>query len=283
MKKYQLIFLATCIALFSFVTFAQTPQMLKRTITKTDSFEFGAGGTVAVSGAPNGSIRIVGTNKNEIEVTAEIELQATNEADLAKLIAVTGFVPDETIGRAGIISYGTYNKLGDKKNWKKFPKNLMSLPMRIDYVIHVPRYCDLEIGGGKGDLSISDVQGSMRINFLETNADIAVIGGATNVTVGSGKVNVAFGVNGWRGRSADINLGAGDLNIKLPTTMSAEIDATILRNGSIENLLSVLKPRNRKVPFTDKSIIAKAGVGGASLKFTVGDGTLKMEPLVLPL
>ena len=155
MKKYQLLFLAVCIALFSFMTFAQTPQMVKRTITKTDSFEFGAGGTVAVAGAPNGSIHITGTNKNEIEITAVIELQAANEADLAQLAAVTGFVTDEMTGRTGIISYGTYNKLGNKQLWKKFPKNLMGLPLRIDYVIKVPHYCDLEIDGGKGDLSIS--------------------------------------------------------------------------------------------------------------------------------
>ena len=38
-----------------------------------------------------------------------------------------------------------------------------------------------------------------------------------------------------------------------------------------------LKPRDRKVPFTDKVDLAKAGVGGAPLKFTVGDGTLKMD------
>lgn len=255
--------------------------MLKRTVTKTDSFEFGAGGTLTVTGAPIGSIKITGSNKNEIEITAEIELQAVNDADIAKLAAVSGFATDEMISRTGIISFGTYNKLGDKKLWKKFPKKLMNLPMRIDYVIKVPHYCDLEINGGKGDLSISGVEGSMRINFLETNADIAVITGATNVTIGTGKVNLAFGVNGWRGRSADINLAQGDLNIKLPSTMSSEIDATILRSGAIENLLPDLKPRNRKIPFTDKSIIAKAGVGGASLKFTVGDGTLKMETLAL--
>ena len=159
----------------------------------------------------------------------------------------------------------------------------MNLPLRIDYVISVPQYCDLEIDGGKGDLQITDVQGSMRINFIETNADIAVIGGATNVTVATGKVNMAFGLKGWRGRSADIQVAKGELNVKLPTTMSAEIDATILRSGTIENSLPGLKPRNRKVTFTDKSIIAKAGAGGSPLKFTVGDGTLRMDTLALPL
>lgn len=269
-----------CTLALSVTAFSQA--LITRTVTKTDSFEFGAGGTLSVTGAPNGSIQITANDKNEIEITARIELQARNEADIDRLATVSGFLTEELIGRTDIISSGTYNKLGDKKLWKKFPKDLMNLPMQIDYVIKVPHYCDLEINGGKGDLSISGVEGSMRINFLETNATIDVISGSTNVIVGSGKVNLAFGVNGWRGRSADVNLDKGDLSVKLPSTLSAEIDATILRTGAIENSLPGLKPRNRKVTFTDKSIIAKAGVGGTSLKFTVGDGTLRMETLVKP-
>jgi hypothetical protein len=36
-----------------------------------------------------------------------------------------------------------------------------------------------------------------------------------------------------------------------------------------------LKPRER-TKFTEKSMAAKAGSGGAALSFTVGDGTLKL-------
>lgn len=281
MKKAFLLF--AVLAILSVCAFGQTPQLVKRTITKTDSFEFGAGGTVAITGAPNGSVRVVGGERREVEITAVIELQAANEADLNKLGLVTGFFADPTITRLGIISFGTYNKLGDKKLWKKFPKHLSSLPLRIDYVIKVPRYCDLEIDGGKGDLSVSGVEGSMRINFLETNADIAVISGAPNITVGKGVVNVALGIKGWRGRGADIKVGTGELNVKLPSGLSAEIDATILRSGLIENELSDLKPRDRKIVFSDKSIVAKAGAGGASIKLIVGDGTLRLEQSAKPL
>ncbi len=256
--------------------------MLKRTITKTDSFEFGAGGTVSITGAPNGSILVVGSNKNEIEIKAEIELQAANEADLTTLAGVTGFFTEESNLRTGIVSFGTHNKLGDKKMWKKFPKKLVGLPLRIDYVISVPRYCDLEIDGGKGDLSIAGVEGSMRINFLETNAKIEVITGATTATITNGTVDVALGVNGWRGRSANIQVGSGILNVRLPANVSAEIDATILRTGKIENTIPDLKPRDRKIQFTERSIIARKGAGGVSLKFTVGDGTLRLEHPVFP-
>lgn len=283
MKKRLILLVAVCLGLFSVSVFSQTPSMLKRTITKTDKFDFGVGGTVAILGAPNGSIRVVGSVKNEIEITAEIELQATNEADLAKLAQVTTFLTDESVGRVGIVTIGTHNKLGDKKLWKKFPKNLLGLPFRIDYTVSVPQFCDLQIDGGKGDLNISGVDGTMRINFLESNARIEIIGGSTTATFTSGTVDVAFGVRGWRGRPANIQVATGNLTVRLPSNASAEIDAMILRTGAIENTIPDLKPRDRKVLFTDKSIIAKAGVGGVPLKFTVGDGTLKMERLILPL
>lgn len=279
MKKLKLVGLLILIGTGAAPLSAQS--LLKRTTTKTDIFDFGAGGTVAITGAPMGSIRVTGSNRNEIEITAQIELQATSEADLARLAEVTGFVTDETIGRTGVISVGTNNKLGDKKLWKKFPKNLLSLPFRIDYVISVPHYCDLEIDGGKGDVLVTGVEGSLRANLLETNATFEVSTGTTSVTVTAGSVDIAFGPRGWRGRAAAVQVATGDLTVRLPSNLSAELDALVLRTGAIENTFPGLKQRDRKVGFTDKAIIAKAGAGGPPMKFTVGDGKLKIERLTL--
>jgi hypothetical protein len=51
----------------------------------------------------------------------------------------------------------------------------------------------------------------------------------------------------------------------------------VLRSGQIENSFAELKPRSRNAQFTEKSVSGKAGVGGVPLKFTVGDGTLKIS------
>jgi hypothetical protein len=260
---------------------AQTPQLIKRTITKTDKFEFGAGGTIAITGAPNGSIRVMGGTTNEIEVTAVITVQATNEPDLARLAQVTGFITDESMSRTGIVSVGTHDKASIKKLDKKFPKQLMGLPFSIDYVVMVPKYSDLEIDGGKGELEIAGVEGAISVNMLESDAKIGVIGGSLSATIGVGRLDVSIGVRGWRARTATIQLATGDLTVRLPANTSAEIDAVILRTGAVENLLTDLKPRDRKVLFSEKSIQAKAGVGGPALKFTVGDGNIKMHRLVL--
>lgn len=283
MKTLKLFLFALCVAGCAAASFAQGPSLLKQTVTKTDKFDFGSGGTIAITGSPNGSIKVVGSPNNEIEITATIELQAPTAADLVTMAAVTSFITDEGRIRTGIITVGSHNKFGSKDIWKKFPKKLRSMPYRIDYVISVPRFSDLEIDGGKGDLTVSGVEGGMRINFLESAANVEIIGGNTVITVENGTLDVAFGTRGWRPRTADVQISKGDLNIWLPSTLSAEIDAVVLRTGLIENSVPDLKPRDRKVVFTDRSIMAKAGVGGPSLKFTVGDGKLKMQRLSKPL
>lgn len=271
-----------CVLVLSTVAAAQQPAMIKRTAQKTDSFDFGPGGTLAVIGAPKGSITVEGNKGNTIEVTANIEILAPSEADLNRLSEVIGFVTEESLGRIGIISVGTHDKKYLKKRDKKFPKTLVGLPFRIDYVIKVPQYCDLQIDGGVGDLSISGVEGQMRVNYLDSAAKITLLGGGITTTIGTGTLDILIPTRSWRGRFADMQLANGTMNVYLPPHLNAEVDAVILRTGKIENVFDELKPRARKIAFTDTAIAAKAGNGGIPLKFTVGDGTLRILPAGKP-
>ena len=72
------------------------------------------------------------------------------------------------------------------------------------------------------------------------------------------------------------------MTVGLPPSLNADLDALILRTGKIENTYADLKPRVRNAAFTDKSITAKSGNGGSTLKFTVGDGTLKIFQAAKP-
>lgn len=276
MIKRNLLLVCLSTVFISCMVLGSSAQTLKRTTTKTDRFDFGSGGTVSITGAPNGSIRVVGNAKNEIEITAQIEIQAASEADLDRLAKVTTFGTDESLGRVSIISSGTHNKLGDKKAWKKFPKSLLGLPFKIDYVISLPKFTDLEINGGKGDLSVSGIEGALKITSVESNAKLDLIGGGVSVTFGSGTVDITMPNRSWRGNAIDAALSSGTMSVHLPSSISAELDATILKSGKIENAFVDFKPRTRNAPFTDRSILAKAGSGGISMKFTVGDGTLKL-------
>lgn len=277
MKKTCVHLCLPVISFFLFLTpcLAQTKALIKRTAYKTETVEFGVAGTVSIVGAPQGSITVEGWGKNAVEITAEVEMQAETEADLTELAKVNGFVIDDDFGHIRITSVGTHDKNYMKRVSKKFPKKLLGLPFKIDYVIRVPAYSDINIDGGSGDLNLSNVEGTMRINFLESKAKLNLIGGTIFVTVGKGDVTVVVPNRSWRGRSVDVQLANGTMTVQLPLNLNANLAAQVLRVGQIENALTVLKPRDR-TKFTEKSIQAKAGNGGAPLSFTIGDGTLKL-------
>src|SRR5690606_35720868 len=143
------------------------------------------------------------------------------------------FVMDESLGRLSIVTVGTHDKEAIRKLDKRFPKKLLGTPFRVNYVLRVPQYTDLVIDGGVGDLHISGVEGTLRVNFLDTNADIALGGGGLLANFGKGSVNIAIPTHSWRGRFADVQLASGELALRLPRGLNADFDATILRSGKI--------------------------------------------------
>lgn len=250
-------------------------QLLKRVITKGDKVTFGAGGTVSVVGAPQGSVTIVGWEKNQVEVTAEIEVQAENEADLAQLAQVNSiaFDPSSTV-HVSILTLGMHDKEYMKKNWKKFPKRLQSMPWKIDYVINVPMYSDIDLTLGKGALKISGIDGSMTIKAAETDADLDLTGGMINATFGAGNVNVRINSRSWRGRNMNVNMTKGNLNVILPADFNADIDASVIRQGEVRSTHPAVKEREERKKFTPTNMNARAGNGGALLSFVMGDGNV---------
>lgn len=275
-NPFRIIAFFIVISIFTISAFSQdTNNLLKRTKYQTETIEFAAGGTVSIIGSPNGSIEIEGWNKNEVEISSEIEVQASSQEDLELLAKVTGFELEEDFTSISVKSLGTHDKKYLKAVSKKFPKELLTMPFRIDYKIKVPHFTDLEINGGKGDFKLALVEGAMRINFLESNAKMSLVGGAIQATIGKGDLDVTIATRSWRGQFAEVLVSDGNMNLWLPKNLNANVKAKVLKVGKIENSYELLKPMKR-TKFSDNEIYAKAGNGGAELAFTVSNGNLKI-------
>lgn len=252
---------------------------LKRSTTKTDRFDFGAGGTIVIQGAPNGSVKVVGSRNSEVTISAVIEVSGGSAEELEQVTNLTGFVLQESVSRVSIFSVGPDNRKAAKKADRKLLKKLAGMPYKINYTISVPQYCDVEINAGKGDISVSGIDGDLRINGIESQVDIALASGTLAATVGKGDVTITMPNQAWRGSLIDVQVANGSLTAHLPRALSADLTAVILRTGAIKNELTNLKPRVRNVPFTEKGIAARAGNGGTAVKLTVGDGTMTLLQL----
>jgi len=119
-------------------------QLLTRTTQRHEARRFGYGGTVTVIGAPRGSVTVEGWSRSDVEVVADVELQAETEDDLDRLATVNSFVFDEDTNHLSLLSTGTHDRVFMKRAAKNFPKKLLNLPWKIDYKIRVPAVTDLE-------------------------------------------------------------------------------------------------------------------------------------------
>ncbi|HEV2915406.1 MAG TPA: hypothetical protein VGX92_19155 [Pyrinomonadaceae bacterium] len=250
---------------------------LTRTTTKHESRRFGYGSALTLLGAPAGSITIESWTRSEVDITADIELRADSEEDLTLLSTVNGFVLDDDVNRVRILTTGTHDKAFMKRTAKGFPKRLLGLPWKIDYRIRVPAVTDIEIDAGRGPITLKGVEGAITLTALESNVTLNLTGGLVRATVGGGTINIGLSARSWRGAGADIQLAAGELTVDLPSGYSGDINADILRTGRIENEYAGLEPREERTPFTPRSIKGRAGAGGPTLSFTVGDGTLRIK------
>ena len=249
---------------------------MTRTTTRHENYRLPFGGTVTVVGAPVGSISIEGWQKNEIDISASVELQGPNAAALDQLALVNGFAVDVDLNHIRILTTGTHDRAFLKQTTKNFPKALIGLPWKLDFVIKVPALTDLEVDGGVGAVNLAGVEGALRLNVLKSDANLSLTGGLVSATVQSGTINLTIPARGWHGLGAEFRMAAGVLTVDLQAGFSADINADILRLGEIKNGFPALEPRERN-SIEARSMRARAGNGGATLNFTVGDGTIVIK------
>jgi hypothetical protein len=229
---------------------------MKRSTLRHEVRRLSYGGTVTLSAAPAGSIIIEGWSRNEVEVSAEIELEASTAEDLDRLLMVNNFIVDEDANHIRILTTGSHDKVFMKRVAKNFPKSLLGLPWKIDYRIKVPAITDLTIDAGNGPIKLSGVEGAIRLNALMSIADLTLTGGIVSATVQSGAINVAIPARGWHGLGADIKLASGKLNVDLLPGFNADIDAQVMRAGEIKSTYANLEPRERN-SITPRSVRAR--------------------------
>lgn len=247
--------------------------LIKRTTVRHETLRLPFGGTLTLSAAPAGSITIEGWQRSEVDIEATIELQAPTAADLDRIAAFNNFVLDEDLNHIRIMTTGTHDRVLMKRLGKGFPKELMGLPWKIDFRIKIPALTDLVVDAGIGPIKLSGVEGALQLNALSSEADLTLTGGLVSVLIQNGMMNLKIPARSWRGLSAEFKMAAGTLNVELLPGFSGEINADVLRAGQVRNNLPNLQPRDRH-SITPQSIRGRAGNGGATLNFTVGDGAI---------
>ena len=115
MIKLKLLLLSPVLFASVSPVFSQKPvapeiQLLTRSTTRRETRRFTYGGTVTLIAAPRGSVTVEGWSRNEVELTADIELKGPTEAELDQLAKVNNFVFDEDLNHLSVLTTGTHDR-----------------------------------------------------------------------------------------------------------------------------------------------------------------------------
>jgi hypothetical protein len=212
-----------------------------------------AGRSLAVSGAPNGSVRAFGRDGDAVTVTARIQADGRTDADAQSHLAEIRIVAD---GRS-VRAEGPPQD-GDDDGWS------------VSYVLEVPRRFDLDLESRNGSLGVSGVTGTIELRATNGSVALADVGGDVRARTQNGSLNVQLAGKRWDGAGLDAETHNGSVRVRIPDDYSARLETHTV-NGSLRTDFPVTM-RGR----ISRDLTLPLGAGGAPIRVTTTNGSVTL-------
>ena len=236
---------------FCFAFLASTAFGVTREVTRT--FPLSAGGSFELNNV-NGTVRIEGWDKDEVEVRA---VKTTPDRE-----SLLDLVTIDIDAKPDALSIST-----------RYPQE-EGVEVAVDYVIHVPRHAQLS--------HITNVNGTLRVVSEDSLGELHTVNGNIEVYEGGGNVH-AHTTNGNvylelkhpadnRGASAETTNGS--VLLAIPSDLPADLEARCM-NGNFSSELP-LELRGADQP---RVVHGKLGHGGAPIHLSTVNGAIRVVAL----
>lgn len=174
-------------------------------------------GRLDVDGGPNGSVEVVGEDRDDVAVVARAWAHARSTERAREILS------DVTIrvGEGRLRADGPRARRGTSEGWG------------VSYEVRVPRRTDLDVETTNGGVRLREVSGQIR--FETTNGGLRVedLAGDVRGRTTNGGVKVRLSGDRWDGAGLDVTSTNGGVEIAVPESYSARLE-TGTTNGSVD-------------------------------------------------
>ena len=214
------------------------------------------GGTVELHN-PNGKTEVLAGDGDAVDVTATKVARAMSD-DRAK--DALGDIHIEESVSPDRIALDTQTGGGIE----------ISVSRHVDYVVHVPRWANVELGATNGELKIRDVNGALSARATNGEIDAQSLGGRANVSATNGRIVLDFAKIGDGDIVCQTTNGA--ISVTVPTSARATVDASVTNGGISTNGLdlSVSEKSRRHLEGTLNG-------GGSTIRLSATNGAISVR------
>jgi Toastrack DUF4097 len=213
-----------------------------------------ATGALSVDAGANGSIRVSGERRRDVQVRAKVRAWARAEDEAARIASEVMIHSDGMIRAEGPAQEG-------RSGWS------------VSYEVLTPRETDLALESHNGGIAVADVRGD--ISFETQNGGISVDGVAGNVRgrTTNGGVEATLTGDTWQGDGLDLRTTNGGIRLRVPEDYSARLETRTTNGGVNVDFPVTVQGR------IGREISATLGKGGPLVRATTTNGQVRVSRL----
>lgn len=171
-----------------------------------------ARGMLSIDARQNGSIRVTGENRRDVQVRAIVQAWASDEAEAQAVASAVTVRTDDGLRAEGPSRQG-------RTGWS------------VSYNVLVPNEIDLSLETVNGSISIADVRGNLAFEATNGSINLDGVGGNVRGRTTNGGVDAELTGRTWEGQGLVLETTNGGVRLRIPDDYSARIEAETVHGG----------------------------------------------------
>ncbi|NOT46223.1 MAG: DUF4097 family beta strand repeat protein [Acidobacteria bacterium] len=215
-----------------------------------------ATGSLAVDGGRNGGVAVKGENRSDVAIRACVQAWGVSD-EAARAIAAS-----IRIGTSGVVKAD-----GPEEGWS------------VSYEARVPNNTNLKLTAHNGGISISAVDGNLEFETMNGGVSLMNVAGDVRGRTTNGGVTVSLSGNTWKGNGLDVSTTNGGVNLNVPESFAANIEASTVNGGFKSDIPALnVTTEDNKGGWANRTRQVNTAIngGGAPIKLTTKNGGVRI-------
>ncbi len=198
----------------------------------------------------NGGIEVVGEDRSDIALEAEVSAQAPSREEAERL------VHDVRVETAGTI-HAEGPKTG---NWA------------VSFKLRVPRHLTADLQTRNGGITLANLDGTVRAETTNGGISLTGMGGDVHATTTNGGLHISLAGDSWHGAGLVAKSTNGGVHMTMPANYSAHLIAGTVNGGTHVGLPMTANAINSR-----RHIDGQIGQGGPTVQVETVNGGVSID------
>jgi hypothetical protein len=171
-----------------------------------------ANGALTVDAGDNGSIRVTGESRRDVQVRATVQAWGRDDAEAQRIAAAVTVRSDGVLRAEGPSQEG-------RTGWS------------VSFRLMTPSAIDLTLETRNGSIAVADVRGDLALRAQNGSIGLDGVAGSVRGRTTNGGVEAELTGDTWEGAGLDLETTNGGVRLRVPEDYSARLEASTVNGG----------------------------------------------------